>query len=181
MAPLHVLDEAICAGERIVALYRAGCEKTALAKLKLIESFRSADAATFSVDCDLTADGSASFAEEKAEGDDLIVQWLALRRGAVCVQSTDCKIREIVKIGRYDYRSASGAILSVRNISAIFLDKQMPLGSSGAPVYRAESGKILGFVHGNAAENDSFAICLDPKPIWESRSQCRRTVSVCGH
>jgi hypothetical protein len=181
LAPLHVLDESTCAGEQSVALYQVGCEKPALTKLKLIQYFPSADAAAFSVDSDLTAAGSVTFAEEKAEGNEWFVQWLTFRRGAVCVESMHGKIREIVKIDRYEYRSASGAIVSVRDISAIFLDKQMPLGSSGAPVYHAGSGKILGFVHGNAAENDSFAICLDPKPIWESQSQCRQTVSVCGH
>jgi hypothetical protein len=78
------------------------------------------------------------------------------------------KIREIVTIDRYEYRSASGAIVSTRNISAIFLDKKMSLGTSGAPVCHSDSGKIVGFIHGNAAENDSFAICLDPKPLWAS-------------
>ena len=180
LAPLHVLVESTCAGEQSVALYQVGCEKAELTKLKLIQSFPSADAATFSVDSDITADGPVTFAEEKAEGDELVVQWLTFRRGAVCVQSIDCKMREIVKINRYEYRSASGTIISVRNISAIFLDKQMPLGSSGAPVYHSRSGRILGFVHGNAAENDSFGISLDPKPIWVSQSQRRRTVSVCG-
>jgi hypothetical protein len=168
----------MCLGERIVALYRVGREKAVLAKLKLLQSFPSADAASFSVDSDLTADGSLTFAEQADEGDDLIIQWLALRRGAVCVQSTDCKIRETVKIGRYEYRSASGAIVSVRDISAFFLDKQMPLGSSGAPIYHAGSDKILGFVHGNAAENDSFAICLDSKPIWETASLERERALV---
>jgi hypothetical protein len=181
LAPLHVLDESLCAGGRIVALYRVGCEKAALANLKLIQTFPSADAATFSLDCGLTVDSSVTFGEKKAGDSNLIVQWLAFRRGGVYVQSIGCKIREIAKIGSYDYRSASGTIISVHNISAIFLDKQMPLGSSGAPVYHAGSGKILGFVHGNAAENDSFAICLDPIPIWESRSQGRRTVSICGN
>jgi hypothetical protein len=75
------------------------------------------------------------------------------------------RVREIVKIDRYEYRSASGAIIRTRKISAIFLDKKMPLGTSGAPVYRSDSSKILGFIHGNAAANDSLAICLDPQPL----------------
>jgi hypothetical protein len=172
LAPLHVLDESMCAGELSVALRQVGNEKAESAKLKLIECFPSADAAAFSVDSNLTAEGSVTFAEEKAEGDEWFVQWLTLRRGAVCVQSIHGKIREIVKIDRYEYRSASGTIIGVRNISAIFLDKKMPLGSSGAPIYHLNSGKILGFVHGNAAENDSLGISLDPKPIWASRANC---------
>ena len=166
LVPLHVLDESKCGREQSVTLYRAGCQKSALAKLKLIRSFPSADAATFSVDCDLTADGSMSFADQIYEGDDLMIQWLTFLRGAVCVQTIHGKVREIVIIDRYEYRSASGALVSTLNVSAIFLDKQMPLGTSGAPVYHSDSGKIIGFVHGNAAENDSFAICLDSRPLW---------------
>ena len=157
LAPLHVLDESKCVGEQVVALYQAAGRKAASTQLKLIQAFPSADAATFSVDCDLTAGGSVTFAEQAGEGGRLIVQWLTIERGTVGVQSIYSKIREIVRIDRYEYRSASGAIVSACNISAIFLDKKMPLGTSGVPVCHSDSGKIVGFVHGDAAQNDSFA------------------------
>jgi hypothetical protein len=178
LVPLHVLDKSSHAERGSVVLYRPDNQRAAVTKLSLIESFPSSDAAIFSADCDFAAGGSVIFTARIDEGDDLIVQWLTLRRGAVCVQSIRGNIREIVKIDGYEYRSASGSIISVRDISAIFLDKKMPLGSSGAPIYHLNSGKILGFVHGNAAENDSLGISLDPTPIWASRN-VGRTVPVC--
>jgi hypothetical protein len=165
LAPLHVLDDASCIGRRNVVLYQAGGQKAAVS-LRLIRRFPCADAATFSVDCDLSAASSLNFAEQAHEAEEVIVQWLTFRRGSVCVKAITSKIREIVSIGRYDYRSANGAMVSTRNISAIFLDKRLPPGASGAPVYQSDSSKILGFVHGNAAANDSLAICLDPRALW---------------
>ncbi|MGA8658490.1 MAG: hypothetical protein WB586_20305 [Chthoniobacterales bacterium] len=165
LAPLHVLDESRCIGQRNVVLYQADGQKAVVSALRLIRCFPRADAGTFSVDSDLPIQ-SLNFAEQAHEGEKIIVQWLTFRRGGIRVETITGKIREIVKIGRYEYRSASAAIVSTRNISAIFLDKKMPPGTSGAPVYRSDSSKILGFVHGNAAANDSLAICLDPRSLW---------------
>jgi len=170
LAPLHVLDGSGCIGQPNVVLYQAGGQKAVVSKLKLIRSFPCADAASFSVDCDLPAQYSLKFAEQAHEGEKVIVQWLTWRRGGIRVEAITSKIREMVKIDRYEYRSASDTIVKTRNISAIFLDKEMPLGSSGAPVYHADSDKIVGFVHGNAAANDSLAICLDPRSLW---ADCR--------
>jgi hypothetical protein len=166
LAPLHVLDGSGSSGQPHVVLYQAGGQKTVVSKLKMIRSFPCADAASFSVDCDLPAHYSLKFAEHAHEGEKVTVQWLTFRSGGIWVESITSKVREIVKIDRYEYRSASDAIVKTRNISAIFLDKKMPLGSSGAPVYHSDSHQILGFVHGNAAANDSLAICLDPRPLW---------------
>jgi hypothetical protein len=165
LAPLHVLDESRCIGEPDVVLYQVGGQKAAVTKLKLMRCFPCADAATFSLDCDLPAQDSLNFAEQAHEGEEVIVQWLTFRRGGISVEAITSTVREIVKIDQYEYRSASGAIVSTRNISAIFLNNKMPLGTSGAPVYKSDSNEILGFVHGNAAANDSLAICLDPRPL----------------
>lgn len=169
LAPLHVLDESRCMGQRNVALYQAGGQKTVVRKLRLIRRFPCSDAATFSVDCDLPG-RSLKFAKQVHEGEKVIVQWLASRGEGICVEAIISSIREIVKIDRYEYLSAGGTVVRTRNISAIFLDKRMPLGSSGAPVYQSDSGNILGFVHGNAAANDSLAICLDPRSLWADRA-----------
>jgi hypothetical protein len=165
LSPLHVLDGSRRFGQGNVVLYEAGGQKAVVSKLRLIRCFPSADAGIFSVDCDLPGQ-SLKFAKQVHEGEKVIVQWLAFRRGGIWVEAIDSKIREIVKIDRYEYRSAGGTMVSTRNISAIFLDEKMPLGSSGAPVYHSDSGSILGFVHGNAAANDSLAICLDPRSLW---------------
>jgi hypothetical protein len=166
LVPLHVLDESRRLGQRTVVLYQAGGQKALVTEFKLIRCFPCADAATFSVNLDLPSQCLLKFADQAHEGEKVIVQWLAFRRGDVCVETMISSIREIVKIDRYEYLSAGGTTVRTRNISAIFLDKKMPLGSSGAPVYHFESGKILGFVHGNAAANDWLAICLDPLSLW---------------
>ena len=160
LAPMHVLDES-----RWIGLYQVGGQRAAVTKLKLTRCFPCADAATFSMDCDLPAQYSLNFAEEAHEDEKVIIQWLTFRRGDICVETISSRVREIVKIDRYEYRSASGTIVSTRNISAIFLNNKMPLGTSGAPVYNSDSSEILGFIHGNAAANDSLAICLDPRPL----------------
>jgi hypothetical protein len=166
LSPLHVLDGSRRLGQRNVVLYQAGGQKAMVSKLRLIRRFPCADAATFSVDCDLPLQ-SLKFTEQAHEGEKVVVQWLTFRRGGIGVETITSKIREVVKIDRYEYRSASGTMVRTRNISAIFLDKKMPLGSSGAPVYHSDSENIWGFVHGNAAANDSLAICLDPRSLWE--------------
>jgi hypothetical protein len=166
LVPLHVLDDSSCLDQRKVVLYQADGQKAIDTKLRMMQSFPSADAAIFSLGCDLPAQYSLEFAEQAHEGDQVIIQWLTFGSVGICIAAISSRIREIVNIDRYEYRSASGAMVSARNISAIFLDKKMPLGTSGAPVYHSDSGEIVGFVHGNAAANDSFAICLDPRPLW---------------
>jgi hypothetical protein len=166
LVPLHVLDESYCTAQRNVVFYQAGGRTTVVRRLRLTRRFPTADAATFSLDCDLPAKCSLTFAKRAHEGEKVIVQWLTFRRGDIGVETIASKIREIVKIDRYEYRSAGGAIIRTRDISALFLDQKMPMGTSGAPVYRCDSGKILGFIHGNATANDSLAISLDLHPLW---------------
>jgi hypothetical protein len=165
LVPLHVLDGSRRLAQGKVVIYQPGGQKAVVSKLKQIRRFPCADAAIFSVDCDLPVQ-SLKFAKQVHEGEKVIIQWLAFRRGGICVEAVISSVREIVKIDRYEYLSAGGTMVRTRNIAAIFLDKKMPLGSSGAPVYQSDSGNILAFVHGNAAANDSLAICLDPRSLW---------------
>jgi hypothetical protein len=75
----------------------------------------------------------------------------------------ESRVREVVRIERHRFKSASGREIVARDVRAIFLDDPVASGWSGAVVSLRDSAGVLGFVHGNASTNRDAAVCLLPR------------------
>lgn len=71
-------------------------------------------------------------------------------------------IRELLDVHCHHYRSASGRMVRLKNIRALFLAHPFPPGWSGAPVYVTRTGELAGFIHGNSPANAGDGVCLVP-------------------
>ena len=75
----------------------------------------------------------------------------------------ESRVREVVRIARHHFQSASGREIVARDVCAILLNDPVAPGWSGAAVSLRDSADVLGFVHGNASANDGAAVCLVPR------------------
>lgn len=72
------------------------------------------------------------------------------------------RVRAMVSVDHYSYRTGSGVEAAAQDLLVTFLDVAAYPGLSGAPVLTANESAIVGFIHGNAPDNDGLAILLDP-------------------
>jgi len=75
-------------------------------------------------------------------------------------RSRKATVRQLVLARRHQYRAASGERIAVEQVQVLFLSAPVSAGWSGAPVRLADSGAVLGFIHGNAGANGNAAVCL---------------------
>jgi hypothetical protein len=165
IAPLHVLDPALVAGGRALALGRVDRAPAARPTLALLSQQPAADAAIWSVDDERESGRPLTFASHVGRGAAVAIHCLTPRQrmviGYVVIAAS---IRDMVLVDRYAYRTASGNMIQLAQVGVLFLDRSMAPGASGAPICLAGSTRIVGFVHGNAEANAGGAVALDPRP-----------------
>jgi len=84
------------------------------------------------------------------------------------LRTSQAAVRQVVAVRRHQYRAASGACILTQDVLALFLSAPFAPGWSGSPVCRADSGAVIGFIHGNASANGANGVCLlaaDNSPV----------------
>jgi hypothetical protein len=166
ITPLHVIDSNIAAAGSRFAIGRQGTWSPTGCRLAVEAEVPATDVSICSVGDCWPVMPEISFIESPQRGQSVDVHTLTVHPGRSIMHTTArAAIREVVTVGRHSYRTACGDLLTVRGVTAVFVDRAMPGGTSGAPVCLAGSTSVVGFVHGNAAANRGDAVCLSTGPL----------------
>lgn len=169
IAPLHVIDERFLARAGKLQVRRWGTAEMTGDLLSVLATVPAADAAICAVQGDTGVNHPLAFAPVVHRGDRVDVHFLeASGGGSIRSNILSSLVRDLVVVDHYMYSSAAGSCIILREVGALFLAHCLPRGMSGAVTCLAGTEQIVGFVHGNAAENDGAAICLDPRPLIAS-------------
>lgn len=81
-----------------------------------------------------------------------------------CIKALTTRVRDMVKVHDYTYKTRSGRMIALETAWCVFLEAQVWPGLSGSPVVNSSGTGIIGFIHGNAAANNGSGVCLTLGP-----------------
>lgn len=161
--PLHALDRRELLRRPHLRLLRKGHEPS---RLLVRTEFPSADGVLCEIDGPAPSAAPIHSLEDPAQrGQGVEIKYLVWQGQQLTVAKRAAQIRDLVQVRRHDYTSASGSPIRIDDVRVTFLSLSVPRGLSGAPVYAAQSGAIIGFIHGNAEVNGGAAVCLAHRPL----------------
>jgi hypothetical protein len=167
LIPLHVLNSDFLRGVAGVRIGKPSYARLTQSSISILKTVPESDCAICVIN--ERTDYELRLANNVQVGDVLDVHILKpYDIEGVCYELTKSVVRDIVIAGCHTYQSSCGTSYSICDVLTVLLTDPMPKGSSGAAICLAGSDLIVGFVHGNAAENHGGAICLNPQPIIAS-------------
>jgi hypothetical protein len=167
LTPLHVIDRGVAHQARgQLSLHSEIATKRVVGIGPVVSTLPNADCTIFAAADGIRSEPLLEVEPEVRRGDRAVIDFLqpgpphGVRLNRHCTTVDD-----LLTVSSYKYHSASGDQIRLTDANIIVLRGTVPVGVSGAPVWAAETGRIIGLVHGTSPEMRGTTLCLSPLPI----------------